>query len=236
MRATASATLLVLLVAPRLAEAGGIGEPVGPTGGEGTGHQKRSWFFSAAAGSMRTTLSFAGDREFDMLQYALSTSIGYIGGSGWSMRASLGVVLDGKLVGQEDTHDIELGIMGGASIARQWQFGDWFVTGSFGVAASRSETVASTDGATVLLTGVDWLRAGVVVGRTLGFASPYVMARGFGGPVLWRLNDKYVKGSVVDKFELGGGVNVTTESGASFLVNISVLGERTVSFGMSYRL
>jgi hypothetical protein len=228
---------MVLLAAPRISEAGGIGDPVGPTGGEGSGHQKRSWFLSAAAGSTETTLSFSGGRSFDMRQYALSTSLGYIGGTGWRMRASLGVVLDGTLEGQGVTYDIGLGILGAASVSKQWIFGDWFVTGSLGTAISRSTTkVANVTQASVLLTGIDWIRAGVIVGRTLGFASPYVVARGFGGPVLWTLNDMDVRGDDTDKFQLGGGVNVTTESGASFLFDISLLGERSMSFGMSYRL
>jgi hypothetical protein len=235
MSATA-ATLLVLLAPLRSAEAGGVGDPVGPTGCEGTDNQTRSWFLRAAVGSMATTLSFDGDREFDMVQYAVSTSLGYVGKSRWSMRASIGMVLDGKLAGQGVTHDIGVGIMGVASISKQWLFGDWFVTGSLGAAISRSTTVASPTEAAVLLTGIDAIRAGVIVGRTLGFASPYVMARGFGGPVLWTLNDMYVTGNDTDQFQLGGGISVTTASGASFLFDISALGERSTSLGMSYRL
>jgi hypothetical protein len=236
MSATAAATLLVLLTPPRTAEAGGIGDPVGPTGCESTGHQSRSWFLSAAVGSMATTLSFTGDRELDMVQYAISTSLGYIGGSRWSMRASVGMVLDGKLAGQGGTHDIGLGIMGVVSASKQWLFSDWFVAGSLGAGISRSTTVASAGEAAVLLTGIDVIRASVIVGRTLGFASPYVVARGFGGPVLWTLNDMYVTGNDTAQFQLGGGISVTTASGASFLFDISALGERRTSFGMSYRL
>ena len=88
----------------------------------------------------------------------------------------------------------------------------------------------------MLLTGVDWIRAGVSVGRTLGFVSPYVMARGFTGPVLWSLDDRHVRGDDTDKYQLGGGASVTTASGASFLVDASLLGERRLSFGMAYRL
>lgn len=234
--ATAAATLVVLLAAPRIAGAGGVGDPVGPTGCESTGDQSRTWFLRAAVGSMATTLSFPGDRELDMVQYAISTSLGYVGASRWSMRASIGVVLDGKLTGQGVTHDIGLGIMGVASASKQWLFGNWFVTGSLGAAISRSTTVVSTGGAAVLLTGIDAIRAGVMVGRTLGFASPYVMARGFRGPVLWTLDDMDVTGNDTGKFQLGGGISVTTASGASFLFDISALGERSTSLGMSYRL
>jgi hypothetical protein len=236
MSATAAATLVALLARPHLAEAGGVGDPVGPTGCESTGDQSRSWFLRAAVGSMATTLSFTGGREFDMVQYALSTSLGYVGGSRWSMRATIGAVLDGKLAGQGSTHDIGVGIIGVASASKQWLFGNWFVTGSLGAAISRSTTVVSTGGAAVLLTGIDAIRAGVIVGRTLGFASPYVMARGFRGPVLWTLDNMYVTGNDTDKFQLGGGISVTTASGASFLFDISAVGERSTSFGMSYRL
>jgi len=108
------------------------------------------------------------------------------------------------------------------------------VTGSLGAGASRT-TTRESGGASHSLVGIDVLRVGAMAGRTFGPVSPYVMARGFGGPVLWTLDGMDVTGTDTSKFQLGAGVSATT-SGLSFLLDVSALGERSASFGMSYRL
>jgi hypothetical protein len=232
----ALAAWLLLLRAPHLAEACGIGAPAGPTGCEGTEHASNSWFLGAAAATTLTTLSFSGKRELDLSQYALAASVGYIGASRWSLRATFGMVLDGSLEGEGHTHDIGPGIVGGLSLSRHWAFGRWFVTGSAG--AGFSQTTTKENGGVDerrKLTGIDVIRAGVLVGRTFGIVSPYVMARGFAGPVFWTLDAMRVTGTDTRRFQLGAGVSATTPSGVSLLLDVSVLGERGSSLGMAYR-
>jgi hypothetical protein len=172
----------------------------------------------------------------------VTASAGYIGASRWSVRGSFGTVLDGALEGDGRMHDIGPGIVGAASASKQWAFGAWFVTGSLGAGVSRTTTredgggSGGAAGARQTLIGVDMIRAGVMAGRTFGVASPYVMARGFGGPVYWTLDAMDIRGSDTSHFQLGAGVSVTTASGLSFLLDISALGERSASLGMSYRL
>jgi hypothetical protein len=171
----------------------------------------------------------------------VTASAGYIGASRWSVRGSLGTVLDGSLEGDGRTHDIGPGIVGAASVSKQWASGAWFVTGSLGAGISRTTTredggAGGAAGARQTLVGIDVIRAGVMAGRTFGIASPYVMARGFGGPVLWTLDAMDVTGTDTSKFQLGAGISVMTASGLSFLLDISALGERSASLGMSYRL
>jgi hypothetical protein len=189
----------------------------------------------AAAAATQTTLSFSGGRELEIVQYAVTASAGYIGASRWSVRGSIGTVLDGTLEGEGRTHDIGPGIVGAASASKQWAFGAWFVTGSLGAGVSRTTTLEDGGGRQSLV-GIDVIRAGVLAGRTFGVASPYVMARGFGGPVFWTLDAMDVRGTDTSKFQLGAGVSVTTASGLSLLLDVSALGERSASLGMSYRL
>jgi hypothetical protein len=173
------------------------------------------------------------------VQYAVTASAGYIGASRWSVRGSIGAVIDGSLEEGGRTHDIGPGIVAAASVSKQWAFGDWFVTGSLGAGISRTTTREGRsgmgDGESQSLIGIDVLRIGVMAGRTFGIVSPYLMARGFGGPVLWTLDEMDVTGTDTSKFQLGGGVSVTA-SGLSFLLDVSALGERSASLGMSYQL
>jgi len=189
----------------------------------------------AAAAATQTTLAFTGDRELEIVQYAVTATAGYIGASRWSVRGSLGTVLDGALDGEGRTHDIGPGIVGAASASKQWTSGAWFVTGSLGAGISRTTTL-ETGGSQQSLIAIDVLRAGVMAGRTFGVTSPYVMARGFGGPVFWTLDAMDITGTDTSKFQLGAGVSVTTASGLSLLLDVSALGERSASLGMSYRL
>jgi hypothetical protein len=105
------------------------------------------------------------------------------------------------------------------------------------VGASRTTTrEAGAGGDRQALIGIDLIRLGVMAGRALGPASPYLMARGFGGPVLWTLDAMDVTGTDAHHFQLGGGVSVTTAGGLSILVDVSALGERSASLGVSLRL
>jgi len=182
---------------------------------------------------------FSDDRELDIVQYAVTVSGGYIGASQWSVRGSLGSVLDGTLEGDGRTHDIGPGIVAAASVSKQWSFGAWFVTGSLGAGASRTTTREESGagaGARQSLIGIDVLRIGAMAGRTFGVVSPYVLARAFGGPVLWTVDAMDVTGTDTSKFQLGAGVSVSTAGGLSLLLDVSALGERSASLGMSYRL
>jgi hypothetical protein len=146
-------------------------------------------------------------------------------------------VLDGQLEGGGRTHDIGPGILVALAVAKRIDLGDWFVDGSLGAAISRTTTEEEMAGAgRPTLVGLDLFRIGVMGGRRFGSISPYVLARAFAGPVSWQLDGMDVTGSDTSKFQLGAGASVSTASGLSFLVDVSALGERSVSLGLSYRL
>jgi len=186
---------------------------------------------------MRSTLRFSGGRELDISQLAVTASVGQTRPSRLSLRASAGIVIDGSLEGEGRTHDIGPGFLVAASIAKQWAAGDWFVTGSFSVSASRTTTTEQLTGASrETLVAVDLARGGVIAGRRFGLVSPYVLARAFGGPVFWQLDDTDVTGTDVHHFQIGAGTSLTTASGFSLLVDVAALGERSASLGMSLKL
>jgi hypothetical protein len=184
---------------------------------------------------MQSTLRFEGERELDITQYAVSASLSYVRASRWSFRGSLGTVLDGALEEGGRTHDIGPGIVGAVTVSKQWLVRGFFISGSLGAGVSRT-TTTEAGGARQSLVAIDLLRAGVMAGRTFGVVSPYVLARGFGGPVLWHLDGMDVRGTDTHKFQLGAGASVTTSSGLSVLLDVAALGERAASLGMAFRL
>jgi hypothetical protein len=190
----------------------------------------------AAAGATRSTLRFDGELELDIHQYAMMASAGHVRPSGLAIRAAFGTVVDGALAGDGRTHDIGPGIVGAVSAAKQWTRGDWFVTATLAIAASRTKTAEPVPGAPrESLIAAD-LRAGGMVGRTFGRVSPYVLVRAFGGPVLWTLDDEQRTGTDVHHYQLGAGASLVAGSGLSLLVDVAALGERSASLGMSLEL
>jgi hypothetical protein len=111
--------------------------------------------------------------------------------------------------------------------------GAWFVTGTVGLSASRATTIEQQMTAKVSIIATD-LRLGVMAGRRLGIVSPYVLARGFGGPVWWSVDGEDVTGTDTHKYQLGAGASVTLRSGLALLVDVAALGERSASLGMSF--
>ena len=74
-------------------------------------------------------------------------------------------------------------------------------------------------------------------GRTLGrIWNPYVLARGFGGPVWWTVDGSAVSGTDTRHFQLGAGLSVATSIGLAINVDISALGEQAASLGATWRL
>lgn len=187
---------------------------------------------------MRTRLRFDGNQHVDMSEQAASIFAGYVAPSGWSLRATVGVVLGGTLeVDGSLTHDIRPGVLAGIGVARQWTVASrWFVTGS----ATLSVSVASTQSAGTFdeprFVAGD-VRGGVIAGRTIGeIWQPYVLARGFGGPVFWTIAGNDVTGTDVHHFQIGAGVSVAIPFGLTLVADVSMLGEQAASLGASWRL
>lgn len=155
--------------------------------------------------------------------------------SGWSLRASVGAILDGELTTGGRHHDLGPGVVGAVSIARPWTRGPWFVIGSATLGASRVTTREDLAGAPrVGLIAAD-ARVGAALGRRVGPVSPYLLARAFGGPVFWTLDDEDTVGSDRYHVQLGAGASLALGDAWTVLVDVSALGERAASVGISWR-
>lgn len=187
---------------------------------------------SAAASATR--LVFDGDRDYDLDQRAVTVAVGQVPPSGWSVRVAVGAVIDGRLAGEGRTADLGPGPLAAATVARPWTWGRWFVDGSASLAASRAPTRDGATGATAGLWAIDG-RVGVAAGRRLGPVSPYLLARAFGGPVLWAVAGEDVVGTDAYHVQVGIGASAALGAGWSAMVDVSALGERAASVGVAYQ-
>lgn len=197
-------------------------------------------FVGGAFGVTETRLLFEGDRHYDFQSQAVTAFAGYRMTSGWSVQGSLGAILGGELVGDEmpGTFDIGTGVVASVTGARSWALGDgrWFVNGSASFAIARSPTEEMGGTASDPLLATD-LRLGATAGRTFADrVSPYAMVRVFGGPALWTIAGDDVTGSDPSHLQLGGGVNVSLPGRLSAVIDVSVLGERSLAFGLSWQI
>lgn len=154
----------------------------------------------------------------------------------YSLHGNVGAVLNGTLETQDRTFEIGPGFLGSVSLSRRWLLGEdksWFVTGSLTLGASSAET--REDGVRgENITAVD-LRLGVVAGVTLwGLVSPYLLARAFGGPVLWARDGAEIVAGDLYHYNLGGGLSLRLPGNLLALIDASLLGERSLSAGISF--
>jgi hypothetical protein len=212
--------------------------PVGPTGCEGDAHD--STFVGTSVGVMRTHVQFDAGDTFELIEQAATAFAGYSTPTGLSLRATIGVIIDGGLDGDGTlgSHDMGPGVVGGIGVARQWSLGDgrWFITGSAGlsVAVASTHEAGGTDDPRFVAGDV---RLGAIAGRTLAkIWSPYLLARAFAGPVWWSVDGMDVTGSDTRHVQLGAGMSVAMSSGFTIVVDVSALGEQAASLGVSMRL
>jgi hypothetical protein len=110
-----------------------------------------------------------------------------------------------------------------------------FVLLSASAAASLAWTTAPGGGASTTFTAFD-VRLGAAAGKTIAnVVTPYVLARAFGGPVLWSIAGASVTGTDAYHYQLGAGLVV--RAGRLDVVAEGVpLGERAVVVGVGVAL
>jgi hypothetical protein len=79
------------------------------------------------------------------------------------------------------------------------------------------------------------LRIGAIVGMTFAkMITPYVVERGFGGPIYWRLDGEAVRGTDVYHYQLGAGVSALVAKRLDLFVEGVPFGERGASAGAGF--
>lgn len=190
-----------------------------------------------------TDLVFDDDSEYRFNQSAVMATLGYRLSSNWSVRGAVGAVLSGSLEADDASgreHDMNSGLVISLAAARNWTFGAsdaYFVTGSLSLAGATTSTrEAMMESDDIGLSAFD-VRVGALAGRTFfDVWQPYVLARFFGGPVLWTVDDEDIIGSDRFHVQLGVGSSIATRFGLLVTADVSLLGERSASLGLGWNL
>lgn len=158
-------------------------------------------------------------------------------GRDWSVRLAGGAILDGTMAVEGETHDIGTGWLVSVAGSRRFRFGSrFFATASLSIGVSSTSTQLMPAADAVSLSAMD-VRLGGLFGATFWERfSPYVLGRFFGGPVGWNRGGGDITGTDQYHIQVGAGASVQLRSGFSALIDASLLGERSLSIGMTYAI
>lgn len=205
--------------------------PVGSTGCEGESDES-SWQVGANYAYVVSRLHFDTGDNVELNQHAVLATLGYRIADQTTLQFGAGAVLSGELEADE-SYSLEPGPVFSATVSRQWlQEQPWFLVTSLslGYSLSRAELPSGQGGR---FSAAD-ARLSVLGGLTLAEAvSPFLLARGFGGPVSWRVAGETRLGADRDHYALGAGV-IARWRGLRLSVAGAALGERSISLGASW--
>ena len=183
-----------------------------------------------------TALHFDDGSHFDQTRYAALASLEARPFPKLSLQFGAGPVFGGTLDSGGEHFTSSAGVL--LSMAASYRFVDPkgarpFVLGTFGL--SFATVQMSADGPSEQSELYDaWdARVGAVVGWSIAnVVSPYVLARGFGGPIYWKHQGQDVTGTDVHHYQLGAGIGIAIGKRGDLFVEGSPLGEQNVSAGV----
>ncbi len=201
----------------------------------GDGDEERPWRVGVNGAYSATKLVFSsggGSVDASFAKYAVMASVDRRLGDRWTVGGGIGTTVTGDIDVNGVTSTISPGPLGAITASfRPIDEGTVapFVLLSASLAASLSWAASSS------LSAFD-VRLGVAAGKTIAdVVTPYVLARAFGGPVLWSIAGASATGTDAYHYQLGGGVSVRL--GRVDLVAEGVpLGERAVVVGAGLAL
>lgn len=187
-------------------------------------------------GSFNSTIRFDDNREVDVEMTTVSLSGAWLINDSWTVRAGLGVILDGELKPDAGTtHDVKPGGLAAVGLEYRALIGDGytpFIDLSLFLSGSWTETVDPITDSKTSYFASD-IRLGARAGWNVkGNIFPYVAARVFGGPVKWELDGEDVTGTDIHHYQLALGTAVQLGQ-VGVYVEWAGLGEQALSAGLS---
>ena len=152
----------------------------------------------------------------------------------FTVQGALGAVLGGSLTLGDDRHEVRPGFL--ASVGAAYRAVDDrgavpFVLLGASLSFARASTRADSDGATASLSSSD-ARVSVTIGKTFfELLTPFVVARAFGGPVMWSVRGRDVTGGDRYHYQLGGGLAAHVGAFDAYVEGVP-LGEKRLSAGL----
>jgi hypothetical protein len=174
------------------------------------------------------------DLHADQRRNAVAATLAYAPTARLSLQLSAGVAFAGELEAPNGTHEFNPGPSAAIGIVYTLISGSPFVAVSGVLSASHATTQLRGRGPSVNYDAFD-LRVGVIAGVTLlDVLSPYLVARAFGGPVLWRYEGEAQTGTDAYHVQLGIGATVRPVETVAVFVEGVPLGEKALSGGASF--
>lgn len=208
----------------------------GPEAASGPSTRFRAGLSYGASGA---DLLFNGTSRAAMVRTAVSGSFDYQLGATTTLSFGAGVGTGGSLTVSSVHYAIRPGWLATASYARRLVDGEgslpFVILGlSFGASGASTAVLVPGGEATAPLYAFDF-RGGLTVGKTfLDVLSPYVAARLFGGPVVWRLAGATATGTDQNHYQLAAGLVAALPRRFDVFVEGAPLGERAVTVGAGY--
>jgi hypothetical protein len=195
------------------------------------------WHLGVDAGYTATALSFGHGLRADEQRSAALASLAYAPTPRFSLQGSAGATLIGTLSLPGGRYDFDAGPS--AALGASWHaiegrpFLAFTSVLSFSAATTRERAGAQRSAGYEAFD----LRLGAAFGTTLFDAlSPYLIARIFGGPVLWRYQGSAVTGTDVHHYQLGAGLAWRVSSRVDLFAEGVPLGEQALSAGAAVAL
>jgi hypothetical protein len=190
------------------------------------------WRVAASAGAFRSALRFDGVRT-GIAERTVVATLGRQLGARVALEVGAGAILDGTLT-PSGGEQVDVDVGPAATVALSWLALPETARRPFlFLAASLAASTTTAGGAR--LTALD-ARVSLLGGKTVfQRLTLYGAARGFGGPVRWRLGGERVVGADVHHYSLGAGARVVLPAGVDLFVEGMALGEASVSAGAGLR-
>jgi len=212
--------------------------PVGPTGCTATAEQPRRWTVGLSYGFSDTRLIFVDHPRVRIRQWASVASLLATLDNGTVLGASVGGLLGGRIDGAAEQWTIEPGVVWSLTAGRRL-FGQrpaipfLLVLGTLSGSSARTRKLSDRE--LVPLHAFDG-KIDLSVGWTLGEAfSPYLSVRGFGGPVLWRIDGERAIGGDLYHVSLAVGFNLSLANRVALYFDGAFVGMRSLGGGASVR-
>lgn len=188
------------------------------------------------AGGLDSTLRFDDDQEVDVSMTQFAISGGYFLNDRWTVRASVGALLDGTLKPTPTTtYGFETGVLAAAGVdysARPNRGWAPAVDLSFSFGGLWTDTVGPSGNLKTDYSAYD-ARLGALAGWSITAGTfGYTAGRVFGGPVNWELNGEEVQGTDIHHYQLAVGAAAQLAPVAIF-AEWAALGEKGWSAGLS---
>jgi hypothetical protein len=225
---------LALVAFTPAARACGLTPPLGPNGlptvchGEATAVRFHA---GLSLGGTSTSIDFGADRA-SLRQGATVASLDVLPTDALALTVAAGASLGGSVDFRGVSHDLRPGWVAGVGVSYRF-FGRGalpFVLPSLGYSIARAEA-AAPDGSSGAFTARDW-RAGLVIGKALGPAAPFALARVFGGGTEWAVGGGH--GADHFRYQVGAGSAFALSDHLDAIAELAFLGERRATVGVGY--